>query len=228
MKRKIRLVHQIEITSRCNLKCKYCVHPTMKRPKVDMDLATYKAALELVRISVNEFGQRELNICGIGESTLHADFVEYARLAREAVGPAVTILLSCNGIGITEEFVSAVKPYRVLFYISMHRPEKAGPAIEILKRHGMLCGVDANAAINATDWAGQVKWFVSSPETKCFWVPDGRVFVDSEGNIRACCYDGDGKSVIGHVTDDNVFDLETSDYELCKTCHMNTNLNLAR
>jgi len=28
-------IHQIEITSRCNLRCKYCVHPHMERAKVD-------------------------------------------------------------------------------------------------------------------------------------------------------------------------------------------------
>lgn len=223
MRRKIRLIHQIEITSRCNLKCKYCVHPKMTRAKVDMDWGTYKKCIELVKHSVEEHRQNELNICGIGESTLHPEFVQFIAYAREQLGYSLTILLSTNGIEVTEELCKALQPYGVYFYVSVHRPEKAGPAIQLLSRYGMLCGVDANAATNATNWAGQVNWFVSSPETTCFWVPDGRVFVDSQGNIRTCCYDGDGKSFLGTVWDD-VFNMETMPYSLCNTCHMNKNL----
>lgn len=224
MRRKIRLIHQIEITSRCNLRCKYCVHPKMIRPKVDISQETFERAIELVKYSVHYYGQTEINLCGIGESTLHPLLVDFVKYTREQLGNGIVITFSCNGLEITEELAIALKPYRPMIYISMHRPEKAGPAVEILKRHGLLCGVDANAAISATDWAGQVEWFISSPSETCFWIPDGRVFVDSEGNIRSCCYDGDGKSYLGTVWDDDIFSKETHPYVLCDTCHMNNNL----
>lgn len=224
MKRKIRLLHQIEITSRCNLKCKYCVHPKMTRAKVDMTWDVFKRCIELVKVSMREHGQNELNICGIGESTLHPQFLDFLAYARAQLGHGIVIVFSTNGIEIDDELAKKMAPFKPSVYVSMHRPEKAGPAVEALKKYGILRGVDANAAVSATNWAGQVEWFVSAPNNTCFWVPDGRVFVDAEGTIHGCCYDGNGVSNFGSVMDEDFFNKETTPYELCKTCHMNTNL----
>lgn len=44
---KLTAIHQIEITSRCNLRCRYCVHPHMGRVKEDMEPATFAKALNI-------------------------------------------------------------------------------------------------------------------------------------------------------------------------------------
>ena len=67
----IRAIHQIEMTSRCNLRCRYCAHPTMARVKADMDDATFAKALLWAR----QLPSHELNLAGIGESTMHPEFV---------------------------------------------------------------------------------------------------------------------------------------------------------
>ena len=43
-------IHQIEITSRCNLRCLYCPHSKMKRAKEDMTGEIFRAAMDEVKL----------------------------------------------------------------------------------------------------------------------------------------------------------------------------------
>ena len=100
MKVQVKALHQIEMTSRCNLKCKYCVHPNMVRPKEDMTEETFTKSLEVAARFVKQGTMRELNLAGIGESTLHPNFVEWVHRARAAVGWSCNIVLSTNGVAL--------------------------------------------------------------------------------------------------------------------------------
>lgn len=211
-------IHQIEITSKCNLRCKYCVHPKMKRTKQHMDLETYKKALALAKYCVEHNAQKELNLCGIGESTMHPDFIEYMRLAREAM-PTVVLVIASNGVKLKEEQVIAMKKYGMKLFISMHRPEVAGPAIELGRKHGVINGVSADPSVSAIDWAGQVDWHVSvENHSPCPWIGNQMVMVTAEGDLVSCCLDGDGLSALGTVNSD-LNELEVTPYSLCSACH---------
>lgn len=213
-------MHQIEITSKCNLTCRYCPSPKLKRPKVDMDLETYKRSLEWASFYVSRGTQGELNLAGIGESTVHPDFVEYIRLAREAVGSSVRIVLATNGLLVTEEMAEAVQVYNPRFYVSLHRPEKAGLAIEILKRHGLIDGVSGDPSYAAIEWAGQVDWFTSAAKGQvCDWMRVGWMMAMADGRLTTCCLDASGVGVIGHVND-TIGSASVAPYELCTKCHL--------
>ena len=67
-------IHQIEVTTRCNLRCQYCPHPKMKRPKEDMVWDTFIRSMVWVKKFYDLGLQSELSFTGIGESTMHADF----------------------------------------------------------------------------------------------------------------------------------------------------------
>lgn len=212
----IRAIHQIEMTSRCNLRCRYCTHPTMARAKIDMDDATFAKALLWAR----QMPSHELNLAGIGESTMHPEFVRNVFLAREAIGPGVPLVLATNGLLMTPELARAIAPSHIRVWVSLHRPEKAGPAIEALKAVGILWGVSADPSIDSVDWAGQVKWHVSTRQKgqPCQWVKPGRVFILSDGRVARCCFDAQADDVIGTV-DDDLSSLETAPYKLCRSCH---------
>ena len=213
-------LHQIEITSNCNLKCRYCLHPKgLNREKQDMDREVYLECLRQVSISVAYHGQQELNLCGVGESTMHPDFVEYVALAREAVGESVALVLATNGILFNEEMARAIAPYKPRVAVSTHRPEVAGPAVELCRKYGMYLGASDDAATAAIDWAGQVEWHVSAPISSCMWLYDGRVMVASDGDIYTCCLDGTGDGIIGNIMRDKVTDLEVKPYSLCDSCN---------
>lgn len=165
-------------------------------------------------------GEPELNLAGIGESTMHPEFVDFLFLARERM-PNTVLLLASNGLLMTNELAKAIAPTGVHVFISLHRPEKAGPAIEACKRYGILAGISGDPSIAATDWAGQVKWHVSTQlkGAPCPWVRNGRLMVMSDGRITRCSFDSTADDVLGSVWDD-VTQIETSPYKLCESCHL--------
>ena len=219
-------IHQIEITSRCNLRCVYCVHPTMERAKIDMSRETFARALYWAKHFQNAGTQGSINLAGIGESTMHENFIEMLAAARTVLGPRQEIVLATNGVAIAKDpsLAERMAPHKPKVYVSAHRPEKAGPAIQALKKVGLFAGASNDPSQSATDWAGQVPWFVSAPKgVLCPWVRGGWGIVLSDGRITRCAFDGKGIGVIGHVSDD-VSRMQTSPYSLCKSCHQNVGL----
>lgn len=223
----IQAIHQIEITSRCNLACRYCAHPKMTRAKVDMDAETYERALYWAARFVKAGTQGELNLAGIGESTMHPDFASYVIRAREAVGSGCRITLATNGLLMTEELAELLGDYNVHTWVSLHRPEKAGPAVVLLKKYNILYGTSSDPSVSAIDWAGQVDWFVSAEleDNRCFWVLDARVFVLSDGRVTRCCLDAEGQGLLGTV-EDSLDKFITSEYSLCAACHLDPRVAL--
>lgn len=224
MKYPIRVIHQIEITSRCNLRCRYCTHPKMPRPKMDMTEETWRKALAWAK----QLRGAELNLAGIGESTLHPQFVEWVHQARAALGPWVRLVLATNGLLMDDAMAQAIAPARPDVYVSLHRPEKAISAVEACKRAGILRGVSSDGAVQSTNWAGQVDWPVttSAAGSNCFWTVEGRVFVMADGRVSRCCFDATGDGVIATV-DDDLYLFAHSPYALCASCHLHNPAEIA-
>lgn len=222
--RRVTAIRQIEITSRCQLRCSYCPSPQIMkgempgRPALDMTRATFERALAWVSEFVRAGTQPELNLAGIGESTLHPEFADFVRLARGAAGPNLRLILATNGLIANEELAELFACERVEVWVSLHRPERAALAVEIYRRAKVLGGVSSDPSLNANDWGGQVKWH-NSPDNAlpCLWLRDGHVMVLADGRTTACCLDATGAGVIGHV--DNLNVSPTKPFTLCKTCH---------
>ena len=223
--REVRSVHQIEITSRCNLRCRYCTSPDIVAGKYpgrvsqDMPEDTFRRALGWAAHYVKAGSQTELNLAGIGESTLHPQFVQFVHEARAAVGPTCTLAMATNGVLATEEIAQAFKEARVQVCVSLHRPEKAHHAVELYRAAGVLVGISIDPSINANDWAGQVV-YKSSPNNQipCQWLREGKVFVFADGKISTCCLDSSGAGVVGHVNDE-IGSVRSKPYGLCRTCY---------
>lgn len=222
----LREIHQIEITSRCNLKCVYCPSYRLPRPKVDMVREDYELALTWAKFFQDRGTQGELNLAGIGESTLHPDFLSYVERAREVLGPKQVLLFATNGLLITEQLVRELVPLQPRVFVSMHRPEKAGPAAHLLNKYGLLHGLSQDPALQSTNWAGQVKWEVTVQKGRpCTWVRGGKAFVFADGRISRCAFDASGIGVFGSVRDD-LTRLATSPYKLCATCDQDVGVPL--
>lgn len=222
MRYPVRSLHQIEMTSNCNLACKYCVHKKMPRPKQEMDHETFLKALEVAARFVRAGTQFELNLAGIGESTIHPRFVEYVHLAREAIGWQCRLVLSTNGVALTEDMVRRIAPSQILVWVSPHRPEKAASAINALAKYDLLQGLSEGAWTASVDWAGQVDWPVTAgtKNSPCPWLPNGRVTIFSDGRASTCCFDSDGRGVVGTL--DQLYageELYVEAYDLCSKCH---------
>ncbi len=224
--REVTSIHQIELSSRCNLRCPYCPSRDIadgkypNRPALDITEENFYATLKWVSYYVTKGTQGELNLAGIGESTMHPKFVQFVKDAR-GVLPSEKIILATNGLIHDEEMVKAIAHYRPEIHISLHRPEKAGPAISMYKKYGIAAGASIDSALAPNDWAGQVKWESSGQRFNCPWLSRGWLFVMADGNIGRCCLDASGQGKLGHVVDDAPGTLKTSPYELCKGCYQN-------
>ena len=202
--RPVRDVHQVELSTRCNLRCHYCPHfPELPRKKEDMTREVFYATLDLVRHYVRQGTQTELSLTGIGEAMLHPDFVEFAALTREVIGPQRQLTITTNGLLLDEAMAVAIAPLRPHVFISLHRPEKAGLAVQVAKKHGILAGVNESFVTSAFDWAGSMKdrWFVSAPRIPCEYLRSGWAVVLVDGRVATCCLDVDGSSTVGTVWD---------------------------
>lgn len=222
-------VQQIEITSECNLACKYCPHPSMQRVKAHMTQSVFEKALSWTAELWHKYPKvpgaysPEINLAGIGEPTLHPRFNEFVELADIRLPKFLTIVITTNGIKLDEVMVRKLynvqqKGRDMVVFVSAHRPEKAVPAYELLKMYGIKSQCATPFIDGSIDWAGQVKWPVNAPKRSCAWMPSGQVFIDSMGRIHPCCLSTSTENVIGYILEDDLNTLQTGPYKLCSTC----------
>jgi len=192
----------------------------MARTKEHMSRGTWEKAIGWVsRFCEDNTQGQELNLCGIGESTMHPEFGEWCLEAREAIGNKRHLILATNGVGVTEDHALAMRYAQMRVWVSLHRPEKAGPTVNLLKKYGVLAGISADPSISAVDWAGQVKWEVSTPVREvCPWLQNGWAMIGSNGDVLTCCFDGGGTGKLGTV-DENISQMDSVPYSLCPSCH---------
>lgn len=211
---KISTVHQIELTSRCNLRCQYCPHSALKREKADMRMDVYKAALAWART----MDSPELSLTGMGEGTMHPQFCDMLRMAREAL-PETKLLLSTNGINITDEMLAAMRETNTILWISAHRPEIAGRTLQRSLRAGVMTGINNHIIDSGFNWAGQVDWANMAPPHECQYLSKGWATVLQNGDVVACCMDAHGLHPFGNVMDAEL-PTHISAMPLCNDCHL--------
>ncbi len=221
--RTVTQIHQIELTSACNLRCVYCPSrdlPALRQqPAQHMSRAVFERALAWVKHYAAQGTQGELALTGIGESLIHPDFLPMLRAARAAL-PHGRLTMSTNGLLLTEAIAQVMAEVGLALYVSLHVPlAKVQPAIVLAQRFGILAGVNAAAATSSFNWAGQVDWHVSAPKIPCEFLRAGWAVVLVDGRITTCCLDASGAGVVAHV-DDPIGRAALAPYTLCATCHM--------
>lgn len=221
-------IHQVELSSICNLRCPYCVSPNLTRPKVHMSREHLARALDWIRFYIERDGYTaprgypEVNLAGIGESTIHPEFADFVRQIREAVGPEVRLICATNGIAVTPELVTAVQPYNVRFWLSLHQPARVVEAARLLRDAGLLEHASADFVVAPNDWAGQLsatRTPAAGFQLPCPWIKYGWCMVMADGRVTTCCLDASGAGVIGHVNDPIGAPWRTQPYMLCRTCY---------
>lgn len=210
-------VHELELTSVCNLACVYCPHPTLRRPKAHMEWSVFERSLQHIEHYVRAGTQTEVALTGIGEAILYPEFERALARVRGLLGPSRLITLSTNGVALTDDACRAMRQYNVAVYVSLHRPEVAGPAIEMLKRHGIWFNVNHAFVNSSLDWAGQVDWHVSAQRQPCQYLARGWSVIRQDGTVVACCMDAHSVDPIGSVFDE-VGAWRRRSISLCSSC----------
>jgi hypothetical protein len=196
----------------------------MTRAKVDMEWDIFVQAIRIAKFCKAAGQQGQINLAGIGESTMHPRFIDMLAYARTELGEDQQLILATNGLLVDEAMAQAMAPWKPIVFVSLHRPERAMLAVQTLKAAGIFAGGSADPALAPVDWAGQVKWAVATPDSGkgCPWVRGGWGMVLSDGRITRCCFDATGIGVIGHVND--AAQPWTSPYKLCRTCHLDVDV----
>lgn len=189
-----------------------------------MTVDTFARALEWCKHFERKGTQGELSLTGIGETLLHPEWRTLVKLAREAL-PTSFICFSTNGLLLDDDACRHLAEHQVAVFVSLHRPEKAGPAINAARRAGILVDTNASAATSSFDWAGLLadKWQVTAPVgNACAYLRDGWSVVLADGRVTTCCLDATGAGVVGHV-DDKIGSLSIApwgDEKVgCEACH---------
>lgn len=183
-----------------------------------MSWETFERTLEHVAYYVEKGTQTEVSLTGIGEAILHPRFIEAVFRVREVIGGR-QITLATNGVDMTPELADVLARLRVVTYVSTHRPEKAGPAWQMLKDAGAITGLNTAFVDSSIDWAGQVKWHTAAKSHDCTYLGLGWGVVRQDGSVNACCMDAHGKHKLASVWD-AVGSLMTRPIGLCGNCHL--------
>lgn len=178
---------------------------------------TFAHALRHVADSARQGLQPELNLAGIGESTLHPDLIGWMTQARRTA-PDTRIVLTTNGLEFKEPHAQACAAHNIRVYVSLHRPERAQRAVQLAREYQVLEGLSIDPANASVNWAGQVDWPQLAPPSPCPWWRQGMVMVTSTGDITTCCIDASGVGVIGRV-EDPMDTWRIKPYGLCKNCY---------
>ena len=218
---RISTINSIEVSSVCNLECKYC--PATKQKEFRdvglMNIEIFEKALKWVQYFSNEGSQLELNLFGIGEPLLNEKIVEYVRMAREVVPMSQEVHLNTNGILMNRDLAVELKDAGISSIdITGHSPYHTAKTIRILSEVGIPGQLSVDYMVRPNDWAGQVEWFESQYRYKCPWLYRGQVMIMSDGRVTTCCIDAFGKGVVGNVWDD-LSKIELEPFELCQDCH---------
>lgn len=209
--RPITEIHQLEVSSQCNLRCHYCTSRHLDKPyeeggygraKEHMSLETFERALVWAKHFNEQGTQGELALTGIGEPLMHPHFADLVRLSREAL-PTNLITFSTNGILLNDAICEQIAPYNPRIYISLHRPEKAKHAVDVARRWGLLDATNVAFATEAHSWAGALdEWENTASEITCEFLRSGWSVVLADGRITTCCLDSAGGGVVGTIWDE--------------------------
>jgi hypothetical protein len=219
---KIKTINTIELSSICDNACAYCPAKDQGeyRQTGFMDVATFEKAIVWALRFAKEGTQLEINLFGVGESTLHPKLVQFVAYARRMMPFGQVLHLNTNGNTMTEELAQSIKDAGISHIdISGHDHRATANCLRIFRKVGIPHGLSYDFTIHPNNWAGQVDWFPAKYDAgPCPWLSRGQAMVMSDGRVTTCCIDAFAKNVMGTV-DDDLSQLEINPSELCKTCH---------
>jgi uncharacterized protein len=120
------------VTTRCQLRCRYCYMSAGDVPGIDLDAPTFAAAARNLGLGPGA----EVQIAG-GEPLLVPDIVESVAVQARRLGVA-RIAVQTNGVALDERFVALVKRHRLAVGISLDGPPEVndrvrGRSAEVLR-----------------------------------------------------------------------------------------------
>jgi hypothetical protein len=228
----IRTLNHIETSSICDNTCRYCPSSEVHkhRPVGLMSQATFDRVLEWLRYYIRKGTQTEVNLYGIGESTLNPLLPSMIASVRSILPMRYGVHINTNGAWIDTsttditqaelDFAQSIKDAGISHIdVTGHDAFKSAKASRILTQMRVQGVISHDFMYRPNNWAGQVDWFASEYNAgPCPWINKGQAFIMSEGQIARCCIDAFSTDLLGNIFKD-IHDIETAPMQLCKACH---------
>jgi len=228
----LRTINNIEVSAICNNACRYCpaseVHK--HRPVGLMTMDTFEHVLEWIRYFVRQGTQGQVNMYGVGESTLNPLLPDMIRAVRDIVPYRHQVHLNTNAnwvdkttTYVTEkeiEYALSLKNAGITqIDITAHNHFNTAKAWRIFGIVEIPSKISFDVITRPNNWGGQVDWFEPIYDAGfCPWIYKGQSNIMWDGGINQCCLDAFGNHIMGTVYDEP-HDIEAVPYELCKSCH---------
>ena len=222
---KLQTITTIELSSICNLSCKYCINRLMvkngRTPSIMTD-DTFDASLRWLRALCDLETQQEVNLNGNGESTLDPKLVYRARRVKDIMGER-SVQFCTNALLLTKKLIYDLKDAGVdRIDLSIHSAYNVRRCVGLLADAQMPSVVNAGTVMSSHNWAGQLE--KEHEVDICYTIPchpiiQGRGYIDSDGYVTPCCYDYLRLGAFGTVFNVDLLDREVKPFSLCKTCH---------
>ena len=229
MYRKVGCIKNLEVASICNLACPYCpcAGQGSYREVGLMDEATFDRSLFWLDKFVKAKTQRELNLFGVGEPSLHQNYIEMVKRCREIMPLTLPLRLNTNGMIVTEEWIEEVILAGAdALDLTDHDARASMKTIQIFQRLGpkypdFKFGYSRDGIMQPNNWGGLVDWVpvVQHNKVLCPWLGNGQVMIMSNGDVTRCCQDAHARGLLGTVWQDDLDQLDHTTFIQCATCH---------
>ena len=186
-----------------------------------MTQEVFEKSIDWVLHFARQGTQRELNLFGVGEPTLHTQLVEFVQYARYKLPFKQILHLNTNGNTMTEELAIRLKNVGISeIDITAHNARSAAKTRRIFMKIGINHRISIDFVINPNNWAGQVDWFEPEYDAgPCPWLGRGQIMVMSNGDITTCCIDAFATNVFANILEDDLTKLKLKPFALCEKCH---------
>lgn len=219
--RKISTINTIEVSSLCNLKCRYCAAPIQGqwRKVGNMSMETFKKAISWVKEFACAGTQQEVNLFGIGEPLMNSQIVDMVAHARNTLPLRQVLHFNTNGVLMTEKVCRELQRAGLTSIgLTGHDPYHTIRCHRMFKAMNVRHHLSMDFVLSPNDWAGQVEWFKAEQSYPCPWLGKGQATVLWDGRITICCWDAKAAGELGTIHDD-LSQMYLKPFELCKTCH---------
>jgi organic radical activating enzyme len=215
-------IYQVELSAPCNMKCSYCPHPTMKRPKGVMSAEVLEACIRWIR----KDGGTRIVLHHFGEPLMHPHLNE--RLRQVANG-GLSIQFSTNGLLLEKSWdtlVATPTPIAIMLAVhqwARHPEEEYLAAIEKWTKRAEGTNVSILRAYNVKGnrftfhkWANGIDDGWDTRE--CPFLKYNLAVVLWNGDIATCCVDHEGETARVNILSQDAWTHQSDPWKACARC----------
>jgi len=243
------LIVNIETTNHCNLKCEYCPHKDMKRPKGYMSDEIFE---KCVHDALEFPSVQRIQPFRTGEAFVDPKIYERVRYINEKAPRHIVVFFSNFSIPFKKDEMSSWNPAMFVFSyntnvdfdvvktnIEITKELDMPTEIHVVNEGGLYesalaFGRDVDVPVVGCakyNWAGKIPSDYKIKDGYCIR-PSRSLQVLWDGRVDLCCMDVDGEVILGDIRENSLREIwnselakkyrehKKSELDFCRNCNM--------